>query len=60
MKYDESSRTYQIVTSEKTKAKKYVIDVSLSDTYAPEKLSTFVVEVKLLKQDLPPIIITNP
>jgi hypothetical protein len=46
IKYNESSRTYMIVTSEKTKAKKYLIDVSLSDTYAPEKVYTFTAEVK--------------
>jgi hypothetical protein len=46
MKYNESSRTYMIVTSEKTKAKKYLIDVSLSDIYALEKVYTFAVEVK--------------
>ena len=46
MKYNENSRTYQIVTSEKTKVKKYLIDVSLSDTFAPEKVYTFAVEVK--------------
>lgn len=60
MKYNETSRTYQIVTSEKMKAKKYIIVVSLSDTYAPENVYTFYVEVKQLKHDLPPIMLTNP
>jgi predicted MPP superfamily phosphohydrolase len=60
MKYNETSRTYQIVTSEKTKTKKYIIAVSLSDTYAPENLYTFTVDIKQLKNELPLIIIMNP
>lgn len=61
MKYNESSRTYYIIASEKMKAKKNIIAVSLSDTYAPENLYTFTVVIKQLKKnELSPIIITNP
>ena len=45
MKYQASTSTYQISISETTKTQNYVIDVSLSDTYASENIYSFTVKV---------------
>ena len=45
MFYDASTRTYQISTSKQTKPENYLIDVSLSDTFASEKIYSFPVKV---------------
>jgi hypothetical protein len=45
MKYQASTRTYQISISETTKPENYVIDVSLSDTFASENIYSFTVLV---------------
>jgi hypothetical protein len=45
MTYEASTRTYQIQTSKQTKPKNYLIDVSLSDTFALENIYSFIVKV---------------
>ena len=50
MRYEASSRTYQISTSEETKPGDYLIDVSLSDTFASENIYSITVKV-IAEQD---------
>jgi hypothetical protein len=45
MSYDQSLLTYKIQASEHTEAKKYIIEISLTDTFAPETLYYFTVRV---------------
>jgi hypothetical protein len=45
MKYEASTRTYQISTSLETKPDNYLIEVSLSDTFALENIYSFTVKV---------------
>ena len=45
MKYEASTRTYQISTDEQTNSQNYLIDVSLSDSFAPENIYSFTVKV---------------
>ena len=50
MKYEASTQTYQISTDEQTKPQNYLIDVSLSDTFALENIYSFSVKV-MARQD---------
>jgi hypothetical protein len=45
MSYDASSRTYQIMPNKQVKAKNYIIEISLSDTFTEENLYWFTVRV---------------
>jgi hypothetical protein len=45
MRFDPSTRTYQISTSAETKPGNYLIEVYLSDTFAEEDLYTFTIKV---------------
>ena len=54
MSYDASSRTYQIMPDDQVKAKAYIIEISLSDTFTVENLHWFTVRV-LPKDDQPQI-----
>jgi hypothetical protein len=45
MSYDVSSRTYLIMPDKQTKAKSYIIEISLSDTFAEENFYWFTVRV---------------
>jgi hypothetical protein len=45
MSYDDSSRIFQIMPNDLVKAKSYIIEISLSDTFAEENLYWFTVRV---------------
>ena len=45
MSYDASSRTYQIMPDIQAKAKSYIIEISLSDTFTDENLYWFTVRI---------------
>ena len=45
MTYEKNMRTFQISTTEQTKPQDYIIEVSLSDKFAPENIYSFTVKV---------------
>ena len=59
MSFDASSHTYQIMPEMKSKAKSYVIEISLSDTFAGENLYWFTVKI-LPKDDQLPLTSQGP
>ena len=59
VKFDADTRTYMITTSEKTKSKTYFIDVSLSDSYARDKIFSFIIDVGSINDYTSPIIVSQ-